>query len=346
MIESNSSNVYTGSKSGEILQEIVEENKFLLQLVDTIPAKVYFDHAIQEKLLSEKHKKMDEKAEGLKRSFENQMSMKEKHKRFKLDPHFQKSVSQIQQDLEDSKPQKNKKNGVLMSSPSLKRAANVEELRKRLHERINNLHSQRKFSENKVSKKKLRQKEKMKKKKEALVKVNEANMQANKALPKVKQPKAEPAPKYNTEGKIMYSKLDFSEDGLQEQKPKSEFAGKNKKKLLEKAEKKKEKLENLKTVNPEKAQSVEEKEKWKKAILKSENVKIKDDPQLLKKSIKREEKIKQKKGKAWKERIEETEGKKKARQEKRTKNIKQRKDDKLKSKLKRAKKKGRVITGV
>lgn len=182
----------------------------------------------------------------------------------------------------------------------------------------------------------------MKKKKAALIKVNEVNMQANKALPKPKE-KTEPVPKYNQEGKIIYSKLDFSEDGTAEEKQKNEFGGKKYKTLLHKAEKKKEKLENLKSVNPEKALNVEEKEKWKKAILKSENVKVKDDPELLKKSIKRQEKMKEKKAKVWKERIEYTEGKQKARQEKRTKNIKKRKDEKLKSKIKHAKKRGRVM---
>lgn len=65
MIKKNNFYEYTGSKSGELIQEIAEENKFLLKLVDTIPAKFYFDHGIQEKLASEKHMAMDKKAEGI-----------------------------------------------------------------------------------------------------------------------------------------------------------------------------------------------------------------------------------------------------------------------------------------
>ncbi|PRD19356.1 UNVERIFIED_CONTAM: hypothetical protein NCL1_57562 [Trichonephila clavipes] len=47
-----------------IIQEITEEDRYLLNLVDTIPAKVYFNQAIQEKIKFDKHLKMDQKAEN------------------------------------------------------------------------------------------------------------------------------------------------------------------------------------------------------------------------------------------------------------------------------------------
>lgn len=64
MTQTKYNNDYTGYKSGELIQDIIEEHKFLLKLVDTIPAKMYFDHDIQERITSDKHMKMDEKAEG------------------------------------------------------------------------------------------------------------------------------------------------------------------------------------------------------------------------------------------------------------------------------------------
>lgn len=337
--------VINGGNPDHIIQEITEEDRYLLKLVDTIPAKIYFNQDIQEKIKSEKHVAMDLKAENLKRKNHIELSAKNKHKRARLDPLFQKSVSQIHQEMGNKKERKKKMKGLHRPSVSLARATNIEELQKRLQEKITELQVKRKSCLNDGAlKKRLKSKEKkLKHKKVALAQVKNVEMPAKK-LSKNNQNKPEEKFKYNKEGKIIYSKLDFSEDGLEEKK-KSEFSGKNYKQLLKKVELKKEKMEKLKQKDSEKATIVEEKEKWKKAILKSQGVKVKDDPQLLKKALKKKEKIKRKKGKEWKERIEETEAKKKARQEKRTRNIQKRKKDRLEHKMKRAKKKGRVIPG-
>ncbi|KAF8781558.1 surfeit locus protein 6 homolog [Argiope bruennichi] len=333
----------------ELIEDIVKENEYLLNLLDTIPAQIYFDHDVQEKIKYEKHLTMDKKAENLKRKFSDQaeLSVKNKHKRARVDPLCHKSVSQVHEELnnEKKKRKRKKKNGILLPSASLTRAANIEELQKRLQAKINELQAKRKGCSNKdpTLKKKLKTKEKkLKHKKVVLTQANEAEMQTKKLTEKKEKPEEKPV--YNKDGKIIYSKLDFSENGLEEKK-KSEFSGKKYKKLLKKAEEKKEKIEKLKEINPEKATTVEQKEKWKKALLKSENVKIKDNPELLKKSLKRQEKIKKKKAKVWKDRVEHTETRKQAKQEKRSKNIQKRKKDKLDHKIKRAKKKGRVIPG-
>ncbi|GFQ80192.1 surfeit locus protein 6-like protein [Trichonephila clavata] len=327
-----------------IIQEITEEDRYLLNLVDTIPAKVYFNQAIQEKIKYDKHLTMDQKAESMKRKFSNkiELSAKIKHKRARVDPLCQKSVSQIHKEMSKKlkKESKRNKKGILPSA-SLTRVANIEELQKRLQERITELQAKRKSSlTDGPSKKRLKMKEKKLKHKVASTQVKKEETQTK----KLNQNQSEEKPKYNKEGKIIYGKLDFSEGGMKDKK-RSEFSGKNYKNLLKMAEQKKNKIEKLKEVNPEKAASIEEKERWKKAILKAENVKVKDDPNLLKKSLKKKEKIKMKKAKEWNERVEHTEAKKKARQEKRTKNIQKRKQQKLDNKVKRAKKKGRVIPG-
>jgi len=308
-------------------QDLVRENEFLTKLVDTIPAKMYFGHDIQEKITSEKHSVMDKKAAALKRSFNHvELSAKSKHKRARVDPLCQKNVSEIHEQMDGVKKKKIriKKKGLLQPSASLTRAANIEELQKRLQERIKEFQSKRKGigRANPTVSKKLRVKEKkMKQKTSRLSKEKQVLNPYKETQPKKEVKSNSSKPIYNEEGKIIYSKLDFSENGEEETK-KSEFSGKNYKKLLQKAEKKKEKIENLKSTNPELADNLEEKERWKKAILKSENIKIKDDTNLLKKSIKNQEKIKKKKGKEWKERIENVESKKQKRQEKRSKNIK------------------------
>ncbi|GIX76581.1 hypothetical protein CEXT_114511 [Caerostris extrusa] len=138
---------------------------------------------------------------------------------------------------------------------------------------------------------------------------------------------------------MIFGKLDFSDDGIKSEKNK----GKKIKALLTNAEKKKEKIEKLKSSDPEKAIAVEEKEKWKKAILLSENKKLKDDPELLKKSLKRKEKIKKKSAKEWQERKERVEERQQKRQKKRTKNIREKKKGKMDHKKKLAKKKGKIV---
>lgn len=159
---------------------------------------------------------------------------------------------------------------------------------------------------------------------------------------KEKKENSDQKPVFNKDGNLLYSKFDFSENG-QEDAKKGEYAGKQTKALLKKAEKKREKLEKLKEEDPEKAEFVAEKERWKKAIQKSEGLKVKDDPYLLKKTVKREEKEKKKKAKVWKVRTEETEKRKQVRQDKRNKNIQQRKQEKRDRKIKLAKKKGRIF---
>ncbi|GBN61263.1 hypothetical protein AVEN_191700-1 [Araneus ventricosus] len=132
-----------------LFQDIAKEDQYLLQLVDTIPAQIYFDHDVQEKIKHEKHSKMDKKAENLKRKFFDhaELSVKSKHKRARIDPLCHKSVSQVHEELnnEKKKEKKNKKNGLLLPSASLTRAANIEELQKRLQEKINELQGKNSF---------------------------------------------------------------------------------------------------------------------------------------------------------------------------------------------------------
>lgn len=48
----------------EVKRSLVIENDFLIKLVDTIPAKMYFDSEIQEKISADKHLTMDKAVEG------------------------------------------------------------------------------------------------------------------------------------------------------------------------------------------------------------------------------------------------------------------------------------------
>ncbi|GFW87105.1 hypothetical protein TNCV_5124591 [Trichonephila clavipes] len=108
-------------------------------------------------------------------------------------------------------------------------------------------------------KKSLKMKEKKIKLKIASTQIEKGIMQTK----KLNQNQSEKKLMFNKEGKIIYGKLDFSEDGMEDKK-KSEFSGKNYKNLLKKAEQKKNKIEKLREINPEKAVKVEERENGRK----------------------------------------------------------------------------------
>lgn len=328
-----------------------EEDSFITQLIDTIPPKVYFNRDVQEKILAEKHALMDETVKGLQGGFSGhkEASTKVKHKRAKLDPHCQKSVSQIQEKLAAEENKKAKKK-VTFKSAVLTRAENIEELQRRLQEKVKELQAKRRgcsaqeFVERKRLKKEQKKLKRGKQKGNFLKDKTPSSALQNGTSQKPAKKKVNNKPMYNKDGKVIFSKLEFSEPGF-EQKKDGQFSGKNYKKLLKNVEKEKEKVSKLKEQDEQKAEEFVHKNAWKRAIEKAEGVKVKDDPALLKKSLMKQEKRKRKSTKLWEEREEHAEKKKKMQQEKRQKNIQNRKKEKLQAKLKRAKKKGRIIPG-
>lgn len=154
-------------------------------------------------------------------------------------------------------------------------------------------------------------------------------------------------PIYNSEGKMVFSKFDFSESGFKsdvlEKKGREE---RDPYKILKKIEKRNEKLKELEMKGEvEKLTEIREKVAWNKALNKSEGVKVKDNPELLKKTIKRERKQKQKSKKKWGARIEGMKNCQEEKQRKRMENIEARKKQVKVNKLKKAAKKGRIIPG-
>lgn len=154
-------------------------------------------------------------------------------------------------------------------------------------------------------------------------------------------------PIYNSEGKMVFSKFDFSESGFKSEA--SERRGREERdphKILKKIEKRNEKLKELETKGEvEKLSEIREKIAWNKALNKSEGVKVKDNPELLKKTIKRERKQKQKSRKKWDARLEGMKNRQEEKQKKRMGNIQARKKQVKVNKLKKAASKGRIIPG-
>ncbi|XP_014472597.1 PREDICTED: surfeit locus protein 6 homolog [Dinoponera quadriceps] len=192
-------------------------------------------------------------------------------------------------------------------------------------------------------KKKLKKEERMLQKKLSRTEHNAAGSSEintdDTEVPKIPKPK----PVFNSQGKMVFSKFDFSEIGMKKKLPKSEN---NPKKILQQLEEKKEKLKQLEeSGDKEKIEEIKEKDAWKAALAKANGEKVKDDPELLKRSIKRREKKKKQSAKKWDARLENVQKSKQERQDKRRENIMKRKKEKKLNKLKKAAKKGRVIPG-
>ena len=150
-------------------------------------------------------------------------------------------------------------------------------------------------------------------------------------------------PIFNKEGKMVFSKFDFTDSGCAPKK--GDLSGINYKQLLQKVQKHKQKMQELQATDKEKAQKLKEKTTWNTALQKAEGVKVKDNPELLKKAIKKRDQKKEKRRKEWADRTEKVEKQMQKQQEKRKKNIQKRKQLRIDKKVKKAKKKGRIIPG-
>lgn len=149
-------------------------------------------------------------------------------------------------------------------------------------------------------------------------------------------------PIFNKGDKMVFSKIDFANLG----KTKKIKKEKDPRKLLKKIEVQKEKIEKLKEEGKiEIAIQIKEKTAWQNALAKVEGQKVKDDPMLLKKSLKKKTQKKQSSKKKWEQRIKNVEKAKEEKQQKRMANIQKKKKEKKTKKNKRAVQKGKVIPG-
>ncbi|KAI9822928.1 MAG: hypothetical protein M1832_002953 [Thelocarpon impressellum] len=84
----------------------------------------------------------------------------------------------------------------------------------------------------------------------------------------------------------------------------------------------------LSGLDEEKRKDIEEKDSWLNARKRAHGERIRDDTSLLKKSLKRKEKAKEKSGKEWRERLENVEKGQEVRQKKREDNLRKRREEK------------------
>ena len=143
------------------------------------------------------------------------------------------------------------------------------------------------------------------------------------------------------DGKMVFSKFDFTVTS----EP-SDKVDKNKKvnykKLLAKAKAKEQSLKALKEKDAKRSEELEEKLNWSRAVSKARGDKIKDDPILLKKTIKKKQQQKRSSQKKWKARKGQEQQRIELKQETRQRHIMERIDAKKAKKMgKKVKSKGK-----
>ena len=157
--------------------------------------------------------------------------------------------------------------------------------------------------------------------------------------------KSETVPKkvFNKDDKMVFSNFEFNEVNRKKRSTSTDVpTGKNYKVLLKRAKKKKANVSEVEVKDKEQAREMTTKEVWKSALLKAKGVKLKDDPELLKKAMKRREQKKKSSQQKWEERKKMLEKQVNDRQDKRTKNIAKKKEGRANKKVQKAKKRGRV----
>jgi len=241
-----------------------------------------------------------------------------------------------------------------LHSPALDKASSIEALQQSLRQKIEKMKSGRDLEQ-------IRARREIEKMRQQRIKRGTGNQVKN-GKPKTEEsmevdsntPAANANPKavFNSEGKMVFSKFDFSNNGAPDtpiannkalKKMTSVKGLKGYKKQLEFVEEKQKKLEELKESNPSKAAEIEEKAAWLDAIDKSAGIKKKNDADMLKKSIKKREKLKERSRKKWAARQDTVKKHQEERQNKRKANLQARRELKVGNKLRKLSKKGRVL---
>ncbi|KAJ1835485.1 hypothetical protein LPJ63_001105 [Coemansia sp. RSA 2711] len=212
----------------------------------------------------------------------------------------------------------------------------IGELRQKLQARIQNLRQKRKAPEDDVSREALLEKRMKRRKstKEAKAKAKKAGSAGREQVLGSKTPNAngtdEAGGSGSTKDNIYFGRLTT---GMIKKKK-----GMGAKQQLAKVEGKRKELSDLRKEDAAKADMLEEKSKWNKALDLAKGEKVKDDPKLLRKTIRREEQQKKKSGREWTDRKKQVATQIKERVDKREANLKARVEAKKMKKQGKSKK--------
>ncbi|XP_067854683.1 surfeit locus protein 6 isoform X2 [Heptranchias perlo] len=295
-----------------------------------------------------------------------QPKKKKKRKRQKQPPKELKDFQAVNGD-QPKTAQDGMKENKIQQSPRVSKVdtgsfSTVNILRQRLHEKIEESRgqgNQKGLLPEELAKKRLRRKQererKKRKRKELQMKKEQEKTVQEESIAAKTQDGEKKDMVEKTEEQIIFNKVDMSSEVVKDKKLKQKekrqnvkggitpLTGKNYKQLLSRLEAQKNKIEELKSKDENKAKEVEAKMKWTNVLYKAEGLKIKDNEEMLKASLKRKEKRKAQRQKSWGKRTEHVVEKMQLRQNKRLANIKKKKNAKIEQKKDKARKKGRIL---
>lgn len=290
-------------KDGDLEARLRRHSAFFTSMVKLIPAQCYHT---SEEVDDEEEEPQSSKFFRNKRNRAPKQAIKEackRAKRLKLDPSAQEQVQESGQKGEisrsTSEDDKERVGGSRVRPYfSVERVPSnsLAELRERLKNRIVELRSRRNAPPEKSSAETPAdhtghpQKQRRKEKKKALTRQTSVSQSV------AKEPER---PSIEDKGHLVFSKFDFVTPPV-DRKPSSKK--RDYKKLLAKAEARQKKIDEMTEQDLRKGQELQKQLKWKKAIDRAEGRKMKDNPALLQKTLKRIEKRKTKSSKEWEER--------------------------------------------
>ncbi|XP_076436433.1 uncharacterized protein LOC143275963 [Babylonia areolata] len=226
---------------------------------------------------------------------------------------------------------------------------NIQEIQEKMRARIAELQAKRKQSN--LTSAELQERKRLERKQRRLA--GRKGKQKNKkegghkenglSAPDLVSVKPPTKPVVTKEGKLVFSKFDFTKSG--EKKKSAELAGKDYRRILARLEEREAKVAKLKETDSDAASRLEQKHVWQDVMDKAKGEKIKDDVTKVKKALKRKEKMKEQRKNKWKDRQTAVDKMKEKQQEKREQNIQKRQDDKKAKHRKKLIKKGRILPG-
>lgn len=311
-------------------ERLASHSAYFNSLIDLVPVKYYL-LPTEEEQTNKYYKNCKQKAPK-----QNTKEVIKKAKRARLDPNQPKTLHEIQLGLEENErisSLEDKEQDEAGYSVEKIQSGDIEELKSRLRARIEEFQRERNAPSRKADKQPRKSKPKREMKAKNRQKVTTVQSEAKDSMKQTSSPNKAIL---NDNGEVVFSKFDFMET---KKGTKQGSKVKRYSKLLAKAEAEKKKLETLQTEDADKAKELKDKQLWNKALQKAEGVKLRDDPKLLKKSMKRRDQEKKKSKKQWKDRMDHQNKQIEEKQKLRKSHIKERIEAKKARKLGKGKKK-------
>ncbi|KAE9603654.1 hypothetical protein Lal_00002185 [Lupinus albus] len=300
---------------GEDLVHLIHEHTlFFDKLIELIPAKFYLSTDDKE---NPWFQGLSKAAKAAKKKETKENIKKSRRERMDPDKTNTTTLDLLKQSLDNEKV-----------NASDDRSVTYEELRQRLHRKLDEFRAGRVCAnpEEKAKKRDDRDARRgyLDKKRKRDVGIEESKFAPDESAVKVNKDASEASKE------LVFGHVKLSNDELQGKKRKV-----SKHKELERAKK----LEEEKKKDPEKGEAFAKKESWKAAINRASGIKVHDDPKLIQKSIQKGKKRQQKNAEKWKDRIQTRDQLKAEKQQKRSKNIADRSHDKKMRKIAKREKK-------